>query len=53
MNCLKCGSRTQLVTDIDGETLPECLMCGFRGYKTPEQLGIDVTIAGDILANHE
>jgi hypothetical protein len=39
--CPKCGARTEPVRDIDGETLPECRMCGWRGYKTAKQLGID------------
>ena len=52
MTCTKCGDDTEFVTDIDGETLPECRMCGVRQYKTPTQLGIDIESDADPAHKH-
>ena len=50
--CPRCKAKANSITDIDGETLPECIMCGWRGYKTPEEMGIDVTNEGEFSHQH-
>lgn len=44
--CPKCGNQTRPVTDDDGETLPQCRMCGKRLYKTAAQMGINLPKEG-------
>ena len=52
ISCPRCKAKANSITDIDGETLPECIMCGWRGYKTPEEMGIDVTNEGEFSHQH-